>query len=108
MDILLIAVFFVIVLFYFVPKIRKGFKGALYGAEFIKKYGEVDVRYIGVFEQKISISQVKDSGVEKIGINFITVKKQFAYRHIQPRPYTVSREEAKKLIKLLTEAVSDT
>ncbi|HDL01383.1 MAG TPA: hypothetical protein ENH23_04040 [candidate division Zixibacteria bacterium] len=108
MDIFLIVILFLLVLFYFIPKIRKGFKGALFGAEFIKKYGEVDVKYTGVFEQKISISQVKDSGVEKNGINFITVNKQFAYRHIQPRPYTVSREEAKKLIKLLSEAVSDT
>jgi len=107
MEIFLIVVFFLLVLFYFIPKIRKAFKGVLFGAEFIKKYGEVDVKYIGVFGQKISISQVKDSEVEKIGINFITTKKRFASRGQQSRPFTVSREEAKKLIKLLTEAVND-
>ena len=47
MDIFLIAIFLLLVLFYFIPKIRKGFKGAQFGAKFIKEYGEVDVRYIG-------------------------------------------------------------
>jgi len=107
MDIFLIVIFVLLAVFYFIPKIRKGFKGVLFGSEFIKKYGEVDVKYIGVFDQKISISQVKESDIEKIGINFITTEKRFSSRGQQPRPFTVSREEAKKLIKLLTEAVND-
>jgi len=107
MEIVLIVIFLIIFIVYFIPKLIKGLKGVKYGSTFIKHYGEVNVKSIGIFHQKIAISHVKESEDDKIGIDFITTEKQTLFKQTSSRPFTMSKKDTKELINLLSLAISE-
>ena len=96
---------FALVAGYFLYQIAtKGFKGAMFGGRIEKTYGEIELEKKSILSGKLKIHRVATANGSKVGIEVVH-KSLLSFQMV---PATLSNEEARRLIQMLTEATSET
>ena len=82
----------------------KGLKGAFFGGRIEKTYGEVDLEKQSIIRGKLKVHKVASKDGTKVGIE-VAHKSFLSYNMV---PATLSKEETRKLIQLLSSAINET
>lgn len=102
-DYFIYAIFLLFVGYFIFRIIKyKGFRGALFGGEITKTFGEIELSKPGMLKTKLRIHRIKADGKNDVGIEVIS-KSPLSY-HVYP--VKLSREEATRLAELITRATT--
>ena len=82
----------------------KGFKGALFGGRIEKTYGEIELEKQTMMSGKLKVHRVSSKDGNRVGIELVH-KSMLSYQMV---PATLSKQEAQRLIHLLTLAANET
>jgi hypothetical protein len=82
----------------------KGFRGALFGGEITKTFGEIDLSGSRMMGTKLKIHRINADGKNDVGDEVIN-KSPLSYLVY---PVKLSREEATRLAELITRATIET
>lgn len=82
----------------------KGLKGAMFGGRINKTYGEIELEKQSFLSGKLKVHRVESKTGSKIGIE-VAHKSMLSFQMV---PATLSKEEARRLIQLLTQATNET
>lgn len=102
-DYLVFLVFAGVVAFVFHQLATKGLKGLLFGGKIDKTYGEVTLEKRGMLAGKIKVHKVVSKRGDRVGIELVN-RTALSYQLV---PATLSKDEARRLIQLLTQATND-
>jgi hypothetical protein len=100
---LFFAVFGVFLLYFLYQILTKGFKGATFGGKIDKTYGEIALQKQFIMNGKIRVHKVAKKDGNQIGIELVHTSP-LSYQMV---PAHLSKEEAQKLIQLLTVAINE-
>lgn len=84
--------------------VTKGFKGALFGGKVEKTFGEIGLEKQNIISGKLRVHKIISETGNMIGIEII----QKSFLGYQMTPATLKKEEAVRLIQLLTQATNET
>jgi hypothetical protein len=103
-DYFVYVVFLLFIGYFFIRIIKyKGFRGALFGGEITKTFGEIELSRPGLLKTKLKIHRIKADGKNDVGVEVIS-KSALSYRVY---PVNLSREEASRLAELITRAANE-
>ena len=103
-EYLFFAVFAAFAGYFLYQMATKGFKGTMFGGRINKTYGEIELEKQSIMSGKLRVHRVESKTGSKIGIEVVH-KSMLSFQMV---PATLGKDEARRLIQLLTQATNET